>query len=95
MDLGLGFDLGSISWPLIIGAIVAMAGLGLAAIVAGSANGTKFMRVPDGVEPDEHYRRWKAASLTRRLSRGAWFLLFLSVGMSLGGCGVVILQVIR
>lgn len=95
MDLGLGFSLSDIPWSTVIAAVVGLIGMGLAALALGSANGTKIMRVPDGEEPDQYYRRWKAASLSKKLSRGGWFLLCLSIGMGLGGCGVVVIQVIR
>lgn len=94
--MDLGFDIGSyVSWKLILGGVVAMAGMGVMAIFMGAMNGTKVMKVPDGAAPDEHYRRWKAASLSKKLSRTAWFLLFMAIGLTLGGCGVVILEVVR
>lgn len=95
MDLGLGFNLSSISWQLICGGVLSMGGLGLVVLFAGGLKGTKFMRVPDGMEPDEYYRTWKANSLGNKLSRSGWFLLCLAIGLTLGGCGVVILEVVR
>lgn len=91
-----GIDLTSwISWPLICGGVVALGGIGVLIVFVGALNGTKIIRVPDGVAPDEHYRRWKASAWTRRVSRGAWFLLFLALGLVLGGCGVSIMELVR
>lgn len=76
-----------------IGLAVLVFGFLLLFSVLRYMSGPKILIVPDGTPPDQFYREWKAQKWTRRVGRGWLFVTFMGIGMLLGGCGVILVNV--
>ncbi len=93
--LGAGFlpqiDL---DWWMLIPAAIGVIGFGMILITFKALSGTRIIIVPQGEDPAAWYRRWKSLRWTRRYSRKFFFMMAMSVGMMLSGCGTVLVKAI-
>ncbi|MCI0575724.1 MAG: hypothetical protein L0331_05890 [Chloroflexi bacterium] len=88
--IGLGSGLGILTiptwfwWALGLG----IPGCLLLFVSTSAINGTRFLRVPDGVVPDLFYRQWRDKKFSQRVSRGLLFVLGFAVALTVTGCGI-------
>ncbi len=84
----------SLTWVDWLLLVVGAVGLILLLAIANAMRGPAYIQVPPGVPPDRYYREWKAKAWSRRFSRSFFLLAGIALGMSLGGCGTILVKVI-
>lgn len=64
-------------------------------VFMGHMNKPKVLEIPEETPADEYYRQWRRDRLARRVGRGWVFVTFLGIGLLLGGCGAVIIGIVK
>lgn len=84
-----GFDFSSLTGWHYGGCCVTSIGLALLALMYIVLNNTRFIRVPEGEEPDAFYRAYRRKKLKERISKPAVGMIVAGVAFTVAGAIVL------